>query len=95
MVYHEYTHLLLSKAEEWLPLWLNEGLAQFYQNTDIRDKDVLMGELSEQNIRLLLQNRPLPLATLFNSIRRLPHPSSEWRPSTPMSTSSKKRRSWP
>src|ERR1700678_478406 len=26
VVYHEYTHLLLSKSEEWLPLWLNEGL---------------------------------------------------------------------
>jgi hypothetical protein len=34
-IYHEYTHLLTSKAEEWLPLWLNEGLAEFYENTDI------------------------------------------------------------
>jgi hypothetical protein len=24
-VYHEYTHLLSSRAEAWLPLWLNEG----------------------------------------------------------------------
>jgi len=37
VVYHEYTHLLLSRAE-WMPLWLNEGLAEFYQNTDIREK---------------------------------------------------------
>src|SRR5579862_6150630 len=34
-IYHEYTHLQLSSASDWLPLWLNEGLAEFFQNTDI------------------------------------------------------------
>ncbi|MGB7929241.1 MAG: DUF1570 domain-containing protein [Terriglobales bacterium] len=65
VVYHEYTHFLLSKAAEWLPLWLNEGLAEFYQNTDIRDKDVALGQPSPENLQLLRTNRPLPLATLF------------------------------
>jgi len=65
IVYHEYTHLLLSKAGEWMPLWLNEGLAEFYQNTDIHEKDVSLGEPSAENIMLLRQNRLLPLATLF------------------------------
>lgn len=65
VVYHEYTHLLLGKAADWLPLWLEEGLAEFYQNTEIRDKEVLLGQLSDVNIGLLRQNRPLPLATLF------------------------------
>ncbi len=64
-VYHEYTHLMLSKAEEWLPLWLNEGLAEFYQNTDIQDKDVLLGQPSPDDILYLRQNRLLPLTTLF------------------------------
>src|SRR5580693_10076656 len=64
-VYHEYTHLLSSPAEAWLPLWLNEGLAEFYQNTEIRDKDVMFGEGSPENILLLRQERLLPLATLF------------------------------
>jgi tetratricopeptide (TPR) repeat protein len=64
-VYHEYTHLLSSRAEEWLPLWLNEGLAEYYQNTEIRDKEVLLGEPSPENILLLRRERLLPLATLF------------------------------
>lgn len=64
VVYHEYTHLLLSKVDG-IPLWLNEGLAEFYQNTDIRDKDVALGEASRENLDLLRQNRLLPLATLF------------------------------
>lgn len=65
VVYHEYTHLLVTKAAEWMPLWLNEGLAEFYQNSDIREKDVSLGEPSGENILLLRQNRLLPLATLF------------------------------
>ena len=63
-VYHEYTHFLVSKAT-WMPLWLNEGLAEFYQNTDIRDKDAVLGQASSDDIRYLRQNRLLPLTTLL------------------------------
>src|SRR5579872_4481405 len=65
VVYHEYTHLLLAKAAEWMPLWLNEGLAEFYQNTDIHEKDVALGQPSPGNIELLRQQRLLPLPTLL------------------------------
>lgn len=73
VVYHEYTHLLLSKAAEWLPLWLNEGLAEFYQNSDIHEKDVSLGEPSAENLALLRQNRLLPLATLFTVDEKSPY----------------------
>jgi tetratricopeptide (TPR) repeat protein len=63
-VYHEYTHFVVRKAE-YLPIWLNEGLAQFYQNTDIRDKDVTLGEPSANDILYLREQKLLPLATLF------------------------------
>jgi len=63
-VYHEYTHFILRKAE-WLPLWLNEGLAQFYQNTDIDEKGVRLGEPSANDILFLRENRLIPLPTLF------------------------------
>lgn len=64
VVYHEYTHFLLSKAE-FVPLWLNEGLAEFYQNTDIHEKEVALGQPSADDILWLRQNRLLPLTTLF------------------------------
>ena len=64
-VYHEYTHFIVRKAANWLPLWLNEGWAQFYENTEIKDKEVGMGEASFENLMLLRQNRPLPLTTLL------------------------------
>ena len=65
IVYHEYTHLLMSKSEDFIPLWLNEGLAEFYQNTEIHEKDASLGEPSTYNILFLRQNKLLPLATLF------------------------------
>ena len=64
VVYHEYTHFMLRK-DSWLPLWLNEGLAEFYQNTDIDEKGVRLGEPSENDILNLRQSRLIPLPTLF------------------------------
>jgi tetratricopeptide (TPR) repeat protein len=63
-VYHEYTHLLMSK-QEWMPLWLNEGLAEFFQNTDIDETDARLGQPSVEDIRLLRQTDLLPLPTVF------------------------------
>ncbi len=73
MVYHEYTHFLSSRAEEWLPLWLNEGLAEFYENTNIHDKEVLLGQPSVGDLYLLQQNRLLPLPTLFTVDHNSPY----------------------
>jgi tetratricopeptide (TPR) repeat protein len=65
IIYHEYTHLIMTKAVEFLPLWLNEGLAEFYQNTEIREKETILGEPSRDDIIWLRQNRLLPLQTLL------------------------------
>lgn len=62
-VYHEFTHLVL--GSEGMPLWLNEGLAQFFQNTDIRDKDVLFGEISAADLAEVQHNPLIPLPVLF------------------------------
>jgi tetratricopeptide (TPR) repeat protein len=64
-IYHEYTHLQFSDFSQWMPIWLNEGLAEFFQNTEIRDKDVTIGEASLNNIYYLRQNSLIPLPALF------------------------------
>jgi tetratricopeptide (TPR) repeat protein len=64
-VYHEYTHLQFASASEWMPLWLNEGLAEFMQNTEIRNKDVVMGEPSAEDILYLRSHSMIPLSVLF------------------------------
>lgn len=73
VIYHEYTHLLISKSADWMPLWMNEGLAEFYENTDIHEKDAMLGEPSRENIEWLRQNRILPLATLFTVDQKSPY----------------------
>jgi tetratricopeptide (TPR) repeat protein len=48
-----------------IPLWLDEGLAEFFGNSEIQEKDVLLGKPSTADIFLLRHNKLLPLATLF------------------------------
>jgi tetratricopeptide (TPR) repeat protein len=70
VIYHEYTHFLIGKSADWMPLWLNEGLAEFYENTEIHEKEASLGEPSGENLRWLRENRLLPLATLFSVDRK-------------------------
>lgn len=72
-IYHEYTHFLVRGAAEWLPLWLNEGMAEFYQNTEIENKQVGMGQASPDDIQWLRQNRLLPLNVLLTVDHNSPY----------------------
>ncbi len=72
-IYHEYTHMQFRKIEDWMPLWLNEGLAQFYQNTVIHDKNAELGQANVNDILFLRQNRLIPLETLFAVDRDSPY----------------------
>ena len=65
IVYHEYTHFEFSSAMGWMPIWLNEGLAQFFENSEIRDKDVRMGEPSAESVMALRQSGFIPLPVLL------------------------------
>jgi tetratricopeptide (TPR) repeat protein len=72
VVYHEYTHLLFGKVES-LPLWLNEGLAEFYENTEVSEKNISVGLPIAENVMMLRQNQLMPLATLFAVDRSSPY----------------------
>lgn len=73
VVYHEYTHLFLREVDERMPLWLNEGLAEFYQSTEIYDQEVLLGEPNQQHLMFLRQEKLLPLVTLFTVDEKSPY----------------------
>lgn len=72
-IYHEYTHLQFSDVLEWMPLWLNEGFAEFFQNTEIHNKDAEIGQPSVEDILYLRQNRLLPIATLLQVDHNSPY----------------------
>jgi tetratricopeptide (TPR) repeat protein len=73
IIIHEYTHLQFRSAGEWMPLWLNEGEAEFMQNTDFREKDVVLGEASVNDIYFLRQNQLIPLPVLFRVDHKSPY----------------------
>src|ERR1700688_4565673 len=43
VVYHEYVHTLLHANFRWLPIWLDEGLAEFYGNTRFEGDKAYIG----------------------------------------------------
>jgi tetratricopeptide (TPR) repeat protein len=64
-IYHEYVHFLTRRMMSRLPLWMVEGLAEFYGNTRIEGEKVAVGAPSRSNLRILRQTPLLPLDTLF------------------------------
>ena len=43
VVFHEYTHSILHARAHWLPLWLDEGIAEFYGYTRFEQGRTLIG----------------------------------------------------
>ncbi|MCL4843404.1 MAG: hypothetical protein KJZ79_16260 [Bryobacteraceae bacterium] len=62
---HEYVHLLVNHAGLKLPLWLNEGLAEYYSTLEPRGSKVLAGKLPPGRRELLLMEKWIPLPVIF------------------------------
>ena len=67
VVYHEYTHAILNLNFRGLPVWLNEGLAEFYANSIIEDKDVEIGRIAPYHLQTLQTERLIPIDALFTA----------------------------
>ena len=63
-LYHEYAHGLFRLNYRGLPLWLDEGLAEYWGNSEIDSKEARVGMVDARQIRYLQQNRLLPITTL-------------------------------
>jgi len=64
-IYHEYVHYFLRRSISRLPLWLTEGLAEFYGNTRLEGKFAMVGAPSDSNLTVLRQTLLLPVDTLY------------------------------
>ncbi len=73
VIYHEYTHSLMALNFQSLPIWVSEGLAEFFGHATIGDKEAGTGRPSVEQIMLLRENRLLPLATLLTADRHSPY----------------------
>lgn len=65
IIFHEYTHLLVRNTKGRVPLWFNEGLAEYYSTFSISDQRVVVGRPIARHVYILRENKLLPLRTLF------------------------------
>ncbi len=65
VIYHEYIHYLLRNNVATLPLWLHEGLAEYYSTLEVSQGEARVGLAPAQHVQWLRQHPLLPLATLF------------------------------
>jgi tetratricopeptide (TPR) repeat protein len=64
-VYHEYLHYILNTNRPGLPLWLNEGLAEFYSTFFIEDGVAKIGYPVGNHLAWLLEHPLIPIAELI------------------------------
>ena len=67
-IYYEYAHSLLQINFHWHPLWLDEGLAEFYGFTAFDDQKMYIGSPPDlDRFRLLISQPPIPIQEFITS----------------------------
>ena len=75
--FHEYAHLLIRRVFADAPLWLHEGLAEYYSTLRITgERSAMIGYPVAAHVTLLNQ-RSMPLAQLFAATSRSPEYTGE------------------
>jgi tetratricopeptide (TPR) repeat protein len=64
-LYHEYTHALMHLNFSHLPLWLDEGLAEYLGSASLGDKKSRIGTVDPGYLYVLQSNSLLPIETLL------------------------------
>ncbi len=62
---HELIHDLLRQSEYTPPLWIEEGLAEYFSNAQVKKDVVVAGGRIDGRVQLLERNKPATLETLF------------------------------
>jgi tetratricopeptide (TPR) repeat protein len=66
-LYHEYTHSILRMNFRGLPLWLDEGFAEFYGSTQFDGHTASFGMPDANLLRLLQREQLIPVAALVST----------------------------
>jgi tetratricopeptide (TPR) repeat protein len=65
IIYHEYLHYVLRNQYANLPLWLHEGLAEYYSTFDVTGDEAKIGLPMVEHVAWLRKNPLIPLTSLF------------------------------
>jgi tetratricopeptide (TPR) repeat protein len=64
--YHELVHDLLSRSSVQTPLWLDEGLAEYFSNAEVGRKAIRAGMPIAEHVAAMRRHTPMPLRDLFS-----------------------------
>ncbi len=81
VVYHEYAHALENLNFQGLPLWLSEGLAEFLGNSRIHESFVEIGVPAPHLLRVLHENKLIPIDVLLQVDHTSPYYNEDNRAS--------------
>lgn len=76
VIFHEYVHLLIDNTiGATVPVWFNEGLAEYYSTFDITNDNhkVILGDLIRNHVLYLRESKFVPLRTLFAVDQKSPY----------------------
>jgi len=62
---HELIHDLLRQSTLTPPLWIEEGLAEFYANSQVKNGTIIAGGMLAPHLAMLRRNQPEPLEKMF------------------------------
>jgi len=73
IIYHEYVHLIVNNTVNGIPVWFNEGLAEYYRTFQVSDSGdrAFIGRIQDAHV-LLLREQFLPLESLVAVDHRSP-----------------------
>ena len=74
VIFHEYVHLLTSDTPYPWPLWVKEGLAEFYSTFQVRGRELKLGGPIPRHAETLRRARMYSVENLFS----IDHDSSEY-----------------
>jgi tetratricopeptide (TPR) repeat protein len=66
-IYHEYTHAIMHLNFRGLPLWLDEGFAEFFGSTHFEGNNASFGMVENYELRELQNEKFIPIETLVTA----------------------------
>jgi tetratricopeptide (TPR) repeat protein len=77
VVYHEYAHTILHLNSHWLPVWLDEGMAEFYGYTRFENHKIYLGAPTVR-VRILRSRAPDRIEKIISLTQRSPEYGTEF-----------------
>jgi len=66
VVFHEFTHLLLHANFPEIPVWFDEGFAEYFASLEVQGDSLAIGSTLRDRSYVLDQNRWMPVEALFS-----------------------------